>query len=256
MTLFRSRADGGTRTDLIAEIERLVKRVLVVPVAAPLLLLAGLGLGRITTRALALPAGTPVRASARVAPLHIDRLDGYMAEVRNEGRETASFVALYRNQVAPVERSLRRRGVRRDLARRLAWPIVENASRTGIDPATIVAVMLVESDARPHATSSVGARGLMQIMPVHRGRWRGCGVDLYDIDDNLCNGTSILAWYLQHYDNDFRRALLGYNGCVHGTNTPNCRQYPEVVARERRRLLREWDRGSAGAAAPMGVAAP
>jgi hypothetical protein len=28
-----------------------------------------------------------------------------------------------------------------------------------------------------------------------------------------------------------RRALLGYNGCVSGTNTPDCRAYPEKVRR-------------------------
>jgi soluble lytic murein transglycosylase-like protein len=97
----------------------------------------------------------------------------------------------------------------------------------------------VESNARPNATSSVGARGLMQVMPAWAGFWRGCGRDLYDVESNLCNGTRILAWYLNRHGGDEHRALLGYNGCVTGSNTPNCRTYPEKVQRLRRQIAAE-----------------
>jgi hypothetical protein len=32
-------------------------------------------------------------------------------------------------------------------------------------------------------------------------------------------------------DSSWRMALLHYNGCVRGTNTPNCRSYPVAVQR-------------------------
>jgi len=61
-----------------------------------------------------------------------------------------------------------------------------------------------------------------------------------DIENNLCYGTSILAALLRRYDGDEERALLAYNGCVRGTNTPNCHNYPARVARLREQVRREW----------------
>jgi soluble lytic murein transglycosylase-like protein len=138
-----------------------------------------------------------------------------------------------------VEQVLRRRGVPWETARRVAWPLVEQSYRTGVDPSTVLSVMLIESAGKPNARSSVGARGLMQVMPAWEGFWRGCGRDLYAIEDNLCNGTKILAMYLDRHRGDERRALLGYNGCVRGTVTPNCREYPDKVATVRRQVQRE-----------------
>lgn len=243
----RSRGGG-----LLDDIERLFRRAIVVPLAAPVLLFIGAGLGKLTTQSLALPEGTPVSRGVHVPGVQLESLGRYMRALREDGRNTAEYVRLYHDHVRPVELSLRRRGVSGDVARRVAWPLVENAYRNGLDPATVLAVTLVESRGHPNATSSVGARGLMQVMPVHRGQWRGCGSDLYDIDDNLCNGTRILAWYLRTY-NDERRALLGYNGCVRGSNTPNCFRYADRVTSQRRQILREWGRARppvAGAAAP------
>ena len=44
-------------------------------------------------------------------------------------------------------------------------------------------------------------------MPAWAGYWRGCARDLYDIEGNLCNGTSILAWYMDRFGGDEKRAL-------------------------------------------------
>ena len=82
-----------------------------------------------------------------------------------------------------------------DEAREIAWPLVEQTYRNKLDVATVLSVIYVESNFRPSATSSVGARGLMQVMPMWAGYWRSCGRNLYDVEDNLCNGTRILAWY-------------------------------------------------------------
>jgi soluble lytic murein transglycosylase-like protein len=79
----------------------------------------------------------------------------------------------------------------------------------------------------------------MQIMPSWAGHWRTCGRDLYDIEGNLCAGTRILAYYLRRSGGDERRALLGYNGCVRGSNTPNCHTYPDKIARIRRQVAAE-----------------
>lgn len=230
---------------MVDELERLLKRAIVLPlILLPILLFTGLGIGKATTRGMALPADAPVRiaAAAYTSREHLEALSSHMSTLRTEGKDTESYVLLYRNHVQPVEQSLHTWGMNAELARRVAWPLVENSYERGLDPATVVAVLLIESSGRPHATSFVGARGLMQIMPLHQGQWHGCGDDMYEIEANLCYGTSILAWLLGRFNGDERRALLAYNGCVRGTNTPNCHTYPARVKRVRDRIQRDWER--------------
>jgi hypothetical protein len=229
---------------MVDELEALLKRALALPLILPVLLFGGWGLGKVTARGITLPADAPIRiaAAAHTPRERLEELSGYMSVLRQDGEHTEDYVLLYRNHVRPVEESLARWGVAPELARRVAWPLVESSYQRGLDPATVVAIVLVESSGRPGATSFVGARGLMQIMPMHEGQWRGCGDDLYDIEANLCYGTSILSWLLRRYDGDERRALLSYNGCVRGTNTPNCHTYPAKVRRIRERVRSEWDR--------------
>jgi soluble lytic murein transglycosylase-like protein len=116
------------------------------------------------------------------------------------------------------------------LAQRIASAIVVQGGKKNIDPALLVGVVLTE-DAKldPKAKSSVGARGLMQVMPFHAGKWAGCtNTDLFAIDSNICHGVSILADLIKRSPS-VSQALQRYNGCVHGTNTPNCHTYSGKV---------------------------
>lgn len=228
---------------MVENLERLFKRVLLLPILLPVLLFGGWGLGKVTVEGIALPDGAPIRvaAAASTAPAQLEALSAYMAGMRAEGEDTEEYILLYKNHVRPVEHSLSEWGVAPDLARQVAWPLVEKAYEHGLDPATVVAIVLVESSGQPDATSFVGARGLMQIMPLHQGHW-DCGPDMYDIEANLCYGTSILKWNLNRFGGNERRALLAYNGCVRGTNTPNCHTYPDKVKRIRDGLHQEWQK--------------
>lgn len=80
--------------------------------------------------------------------------------------------------------------------------ISEAAQRFSIPAAWIHAVMRVESDGDPHAVSSVGAMGLMQIMPgtwgVLRARY-GLGRDPFDPHDNILAGAAFLREMYDHY---------------------------------------------------------
>ena len=245
MRPFRRRDRDARRRGVVEELEVLLRWARLLPVAIPVLLLAGWGLGKLTTRGISLPDGSPVRvAEAPVTPqAHLEALSAYMRDLRSDGEHTEEYVALYDGHVMPVESSLVRWGVERGLARKVAWPLVEHSYARGLDPATVVAIVLVESSGRPGATSFVGARGLMQIMPIHEGHW-GCGPDLYDIESNLCYGTRILAWNLDRFQGDEDRALLAYNGCVNGSNTPDCHAYPDRVNRVREMVQSEWQRVS------------
>lgn len=253
MKIFRGQQTSfcAQRRAMLEELESLARRARVLPLVAPVLLLGGWGLGKLTMRALELPGGSVVRTGVAAEPsrIHLEALSRHLQALREHGTETAEYVMLYQAHIAPVERALYRRGVPPGTARRVAWPLVEHAYRRGVDPATVVSVLLVESRGRPYATSPVGARGLMQVMPDWEGRWRGCGRNLYDIEDNLCNGISILAWYLRRSAGDERRALLGYNGCIRGSNTPDCWRYPDKIARLRHQIRRELHAGQRAAPA-------
>jgi soluble lytic murein transglycosylase-like protein len=135
-------------------------------------------------------------------------------------------------EIRKVAYSLRKYTNDTILAQRIAGAIVVEGGKKNINPALLVGVLLTE-DAKldPKAKSSVGARGLMQVMPFHAGKWKGCtSADLFSIDSNICHGTSILADLIKRSPN-VERALQRYNGCVRGTNTPNCHTYSGKVLR-------------------------
>ena len=115
------------------------------------------------------------------------------------------------------------------LVRRISRAVVREAQRQQVPASLIAAVLVTENTTlRPGARSPVGALGLMQVMPMHAGA-KLCGSsDLTDVDSNICHGTLILARNLRRTPTT-TAALLRYNGCVRGTNTPDCHRYPSKV---------------------------
>ena len=117
---------------------------------------------------------------------------------------------------------------------------VREAYRRGISPAIIFGVMLTENSRFiSKATSNVGAVGLMQIYPkiwLTKEMTKLFGRDLATDSTNVKYGVFILDQYFrpkdkrgQVKDRDWATALLRYNGCVKGTNTPRCHTYPSKV---------------------------
>lgn len=117
------------------------------------------------------------------------------------------------------------------IAFRVADALVQEGHRQKIAPELLVGVVLTEdSDLNPHARSSVGARGIMQVMPFHSGKW-GCNSgDLFNIEANICHGAQILKQAIDGAPS-VRVGLLRYNGCVHGRVTPKCHSYSGKVLR-------------------------
>jgi soluble lytic murein transglycosylase-like protein len=139
----------------------------------------------------------------------------------------------------PLETYLARFSDDRVLVRRISRAVLREAGRQQVPPSLITAVLLTENTTlRPEAASSVGAQGLMQVMPFHAGA-RLCNSDnLVDVDSNICHGTLILARNLRATPTS-TAALLRYNGCVRGTNTPNCNRYPAIVLARASRVRHE-----------------
>ncbi len=122
----------------------------------------------------------------------------------------------------------------------IAQYAVREAYKRGISPALIFGVMLTEN-ARfiSNATSNVGAVGLMQVYPkvwLNKEMTRLFGKDLASDSTNVKYGVFILNHYFNPKTKtgatrprDWQTALLRYNGCVRGTNTPRCHTYPNKV---------------------------
>lgn len=99
----------------------------------------------------------------------------------------------------------------------LARTIIEESQRHEIDPALVLAVIQVESGCYRRAVSSVGARGLMQVMPstgaaVARRlalEWEGED-SLFDPQLNVKLGVAYLGELQRRYG-DIRKALVAYN---------------------------------------------
>jgi soluble lytic murein transglycosylase-like protein len=94
--------------------------------------------------------------------------------------------------------------------------------RAGLDTATVLGLIQVESAFRKFAISSVGARGYMQIMPFWvRLIGDGDVGKLFHMQTNLRFGCVILRHYLDRENGDLFLALGRYNGSRGRAPYPN-----------------------------------
>jgi soluble lytic murein transglycosylase len=166
--------------------------------------------------------------------------------------------------ISLAQRALGRGATPDARAYRLLYPVSLDAALeaeaaiNGLDPSLVAALIRQESRFNPRATSPVGARGLMQIMP-RVGHTIANGLDfpawdaalLYQPDVSLQLGTSHLADLLSGYTDD-GRALAAYNAGKsrverwsrkHGTDDPELfveripysetRDYVRIIQRNR-----------------------
>ncbi len=88
------------------------------------------------------------------------------------------------------------------------------ATRAGLDPQLVLAVIEVESGFRKYAVSRAGARGYMQVMPFWTEQIGRSGDNLFHAWTNLRYGCVILRHYLDLERGDHYRALGRYNGSL------------------------------------------
>jgi len=97
--------------------------------------------------------------------------------------------------------------------------------RFRLPEALILGVIAVESQFDHFATSQVGARGLMQVMPFWKKKLGSERDDLFAIETNIRYGAAILRTYIDRYGK-ISRALAAYNGSL------GHRRYPEKVLQQ------------------------
>lgn len=123
-------------------------------------------------------------------------------------------------------------------AHRVETPMHRIASHYGVDELLVKAIISVESCFDPKAVSSVGARGLMQLMP--RTARRMGVTDVFDVRQNLRGGIVYFRQLHQRYEGDTRLALAAYNagpGAVaHYDGIPPYAETQRYV----RRVLTRW----------------
>ncbi|MBI3284083.1 MAG: lytic transglycosylase domain-containing protein [Burkholderiales bacterium] len=96
------------------------------------------------------------------------------------------------------------------------------AKRAGLEPALVLGLIQVESAFRKYATSVVGARGYMQVMPF----WSRVIGDrdaqkLFQMQANLRYGCAILRMYIDMEAGNLYLALGRYNGSRGHPEYPN-----------------------------------
>jgi len=104
------------------------------------------------------------------------------------------------------------------------------ASRAGLDPQLVLALIQVESNFRKYAISRAGARGYMQIMPFWNELLSGGQANLFHMRTNLRYGCTILRHYLDIEKGNLFRALGRYNGSLGKA------RYPDLVFK----ALSQW----------------
>lgn len=142
--------------------------------------------------------------------------------------------------------------LRTGIVERLGMAFVREGHRNGIDPLLLAAVAKVESHYNPFATSSVGARGVLQVKPK-TGRWMLsrdnedliADGELYDLETNVELGARYLASLMDRFDS-LEVVLVAYNRGARGARMalagPKRKEvlngYPRKVLRAKAGLVR------------------
>ena len=168
------------------------------------------------------PVASADQASLRQAP------DQELRELLTKTvNEASSFYDRFDAEVWLVDMSSRLKRyikdpqARLDLLRR----VHAEAKRAELEPELVMSLIHVESGFQRFAISSVGAQGLMQVMPFWKREIGRPEDNLTTVETNLRYGCTILKHYINKEKGNLIRALARYNGSLGKT------KYPEKVLR-------------------------
>lgn len=134
--------------------------------------------------------------------------------LRKAAAETDSFADRFDAEVwlTDMSRRLEKRVPDERFRIELLKTVHYEATRAGLSPEVVLAVIDIESNFNPYAISVVGAQGLMQVMPFWLKEIGRSGDNLFRVQTNLRFGCTILKFYLTKEKNNLFAALKRYNG--------------------------------------------
>ena len=160
---------------------------------------------------LVLLAALPVSAAVRQAP------EPELRELMQRTvAEAQSFQDRFDAEVWLLDMSTRLKRYVPDPKERLTLLrlVHQEASKAGLKPDIVLALIHAESNFDRFAISSVGAQGMMQVMPFWKAELGRPQDNLTDNATNLRYGCTILSYYLKKENGDINRALARYNGSL------------------------------------------
>ncbi len=175
---------------------------------------------------LALASGSARAGNQQYEPLADSVRAALRAAIIDDNRKTRDGFFTDRVSAARWKMEMSHRLDRRIPSYEVRMKLLERvhyeATRAGLDPQLVLALIQVESNFRRYAVSSAGARGLMQVMPF----WTNVIGDgeprkLFDMESNLRYGCVILRHYLDIENGNLFRALGRYNGSLGKPEYPN-----------------------------------
>ena len=111
---------------------------------------------------------------------------------------------------SPQRIRVNRPGALRRLTPQELEPLIQEASRShNVPPSLVKAVIRVESNFHPGATSPKGAQGLMQLMPGTADQL--LVANPYDPRENIMGGVRYLRMLLEKFNHRLPLALAAYN---------------------------------------------
>lgn len=145
-----------------------------------------------------------------------------------------------RSEATPERRALaahisRRFAIAGEAAARIVDAAYDAGRDAGLDPLLLLAVISVESRFNPFAQSSLGAKGLMQVIPrLHEDEFAALGGDaaVLDPEANVLVGARILRHYVE-VGGTLEDGLQIYAGAIWDGSA----QYAQKVFAERERLV-------------------
>ncbi|ROR94736.1 transglycosylase-like protein with SLT domain [Sinobacterium caligoides] len=108
----------------------------------------------------------------------------------------------------PLSRYIKDPAERIDLLKK----VHAEATRAGVPPDLVLALIEIESHFKRFAISRVGAQGMMQVMPFWKNEIGRADDNLTSIDTNLRYGCTILKFYIDREKGRLAPALARYNG--------------------------------------------
>jgi len=139
--------------------------------------------------------------------------------------ESSSFGDRFDAEVWLVDMSGRLKRYIKDPEQRLDLlkRVHAEAKRAGLEPELVISLIHAESAFKRFAISSVGAQGLMQVMPFWKNEIGRPEDNLTSVATNLRYGCTILKHYIDKEKGNIIRGLARYNGSLGKV------KYPEKV---------------------------